>query len=303
MAAWNALPFKIGIHPINWVGEDVKEHGEHTPFEQIVDDIRSLGLTGTEMGRKFPTDPAVLKKELSSRGIRLVSWWKSVLFSDPSRLEDELRAYRNHAAFLRDMGGETISTCEVGGSLHFDPRRTPNEKEVARLDEAGWRSLADGLNRAGEIAREYGLKLAYHHHGGTVVERPEEIDRLMELTDPSLVHLLYDTGHALYGGADPLDLLRRHYGRIAYIHLKDVRRSVLEEARAEKADFVACIRKGVFTVPGDGCIDFGPIVAELLARNYEGWAMLEGEQDPALHPPLAYAANALRYIESLVAAK
>ncbi|MCR2807688.1 myo-inosose-2 dehydratase [Paenibacillus soyae] len=290
--------FQIGIHPINWVGEDVREHGEATTFETIVDDIQRLGLTGTEMGRKYPQDRALLKRELDSRGIRLVSQWKSVLFSDPAYRESELAAYRSHAEFLSEMGSTVISTAEVGGSLHFDPRRTPNEKEVLRLDEAGWRSLAEGLNAAGSIAREYGLKLTYHHHGGTVVESPEEIDRLMELTDPSLVWLLYDTGHAYYGGADPLQVLRKHYDRIAYIHLKDVRPAVLEEARAEGADFVTCIRKGVFTVPGDGCIDFAPILGELVARGYDGWAMLEGEQDPALHPPFEYARNALHYIDA-----
>lgn len=294
------LPFKLGIHPINWVGEDVKEHGADTTFEQIVDDIQKLGLTGTEMGRKYPTDINVLKKELADRGISLVSQWKSVLFSDPAYREEELEAYRKHVQFLKEMGSTVISTAEVGGSLHFDPRRTPNEKEVLRLDDAGWQSLAEGLNRAGAIAQEYGLKLTYHHHGGTVVESPKEIDRLMELTDPSLVYLLFDTGHTYYGGGDPLTVLRKHYNRIAYIHLKDIRQDVLDEARAEQVDFVTCIRKGVFTVPGDGCLDFAPIFKELLDRDYRGWAMLEGEQDPATHNAYEYASNALNYIHSLL---
>ncbi|MEK3731306.1 myo-inosose-2 dehydratase [Paenibacillus sp. FSL M8-0334] len=292
------LKMKLGIHPINWVGEDVREHGDNTTYEEIIDDIQRLGLTGTEMGRKFPKETDVLKQTLVSRGIRLVSQWKSVLFSDPAYHQSELEAYRLHAAFLHEMGSTVISTAEVGGSLHFDPRRTPNEKEVIRLDEAGWEALAEGLNAAGRIAAEYGMKLAYHHHGGTVVESPEEIDRLMALTDPSLVHLLYDTGHAYYGGADPLNLLQKHYDRIAYIHLKDVRDAVLEEARREGADFVTCIRKGVFTVPGDGCIDFAPIMALLVQREYDGWAMLEGEQDPALHPPYEYARRSLEYLKA-----
>ena len=143
------LPFKLGIHPINWVGEDVKEHGADTTFEQILDDIQALGLTGTEMGRKYPTDIAVLKRELDKRGIWPRSQWKSVLFSDPAYREEELKAYRKHAEFLKEMGSTVISTAEVGGSLHFDPRRSPNEKEVLRLDEAGWQSLAEGLEPCG----------------------------------------------------------------------------------------------------------------------------------------------------------
>ncbi|SDM82528.1 inosose dehydratase [Paenibacillus sp. yr247] len=294
------LPFKLGIHPINWVGEDVKEHGADTTFEQIVDEIQALGLTGTEMGRKYPSDPVILKAELAKRGIGLVSQWKSVLFSDPAYREEELLAYRKHVEFLKEMGSTVISTCEVGGSLHFDPRRTPNEKEVLRFDEAAWSSLAEGLNAAGAIAQEYGLKLTYHHHGGTAVEQPEEINRLMELTDPKLVYLLFDTGHAYYGGADPLTVLRNHYDRIAYIHLKDIRQDVLDQARAANADFVTCIRQGVFTVPGDGCLDFGPIFRELLARGYNGWAMLEGEQDPAVHPAYEYAKKSLDFIQTLI---
>lgn len=291
--------FKLGIHPINWVGEDVREHGDDTTFEMIVDDIAALGLTGTEMGRKFPQDRTVLKRELDARGIQLVSQWKSVLFSDPDYRKQELEDYRRHAEFLAGFGSKVISTAEVGGSLHFDPRRTPNESIVLRLDDAGWESLAEGLNQAGEIAASYGMKLAYHHHGGTVVEQPDEIDRLMAMTDPSLVFLLYDTGHAYYGGADPLELLRKHYERIAYIHLKDVRLDVLEQARQARCDFVSCIRRGVFTVPGDGCIDFAPIIGELVKRGYDGWAMLEGEQDPALHPAKEYAQQAIEYLERL----
>ncbi|MFC5650607.1 myo-inosose-2 dehydratase [Paenibacillus solisilvae] len=297
------FPFQLGIHPINWVGEDVKEHGEHTTYEQIMDDIQALGLTGTEIGRKFPTDIELLKQELSKRNIQLVSQWKSVLFSDPAYRESELEAFRAHAKFLQQMGSKVISTCEVGGSLHFDPRRTPNETEVIRLDEAGWESLAVGLNAAGKIALEYGLKLTYHHHGGTAIESPEEIDKLMALTDPEAVSLLFDSGHALYGGAEPAELLRKHYDRVAYIHLKDVRMNRLEESKALGVDFVTCIRNGVFTVPGDGNIDFRPILNELVDRKYDGWALLEGEQDPEEHPAREYAARAIEYLCSLIGEK
>lgn len=297
------MPFKLGVHPINWVGEDVKEHGENTTYEQILDDIQSVGLTGTEMGRKFPVDVNQLKEELSKRNIQLVSQWKSVLFSDPAYREQELEAFREHAKFLKDMGSKVISTCEVGGSLHFDPRRTQNESVVIRLDDDGWESLVDGLNAAGRIAREYGLKLTYHHHGGTVIESPEEIDKLMDLTDPEEVYLLFDSGHALYGGADPLSLLRKHYDRVAYVHLKDVRADKLEQMKAVRSDFVTCIREGVFTVPGDGCIDFGPIIRELVDRNYDGWALLEGEQDPAEHPAREYAEKAIQYLSAIIEQK
>lgn len=294
--------FQLGIHPINWVGEDVKEHGADTTYEQILDDIVSLGLKGTEMGRKFPKDRSQLKTELSNRGIQLVSQWKSVLFSDPAFHAEQLRDYREHALFLQDMGSTVISTCEVGGSLHFDPRRTAYETEVQRLNDEQWKWMAEGMNQAGFLAKELGLKLTYHHHGGTVVEQPDEIERLMELTDPNYVYLLFDTGHAYYGNQNPLEMLIKYDDRIAYIHLKDIRMQVLQEARAEKSDFVTCIRKGVFTVPGNGDLDFAPIMKELTRRNYRGWALLEGEQDPVRNPPFDLAKKAIEYLNSLITA-
>lgn len=290
----------LGIHPINWVGEDVREHGEQYTWQQVMDEMASLGFTGTEMSRKFPADPGVLKRELAARGFVLTSQWKSVLFTDPARRREELQAYREHARFLREMGCQVISTAEVGGSLHWDPRRTSYEKEVVRLDDEGWKHLAEGLNQAGEICREHGMYLVYHHHGGTVVERPEEIDRLMELTDPVRVFLLYDTGHACYGGCDPLALLKKHFHRIKYVHLKDVRQDVLDRARQDGADFLTAVRRGVFTVPGDGCIDFAPILRELLERDWQGWAMIEAEQDPSLANPCEYARKAIAYIQETV---
>lgn len=292
--------FRIGAHPINWVGEDVKEHGENTTFEQIVDDMRRLGLAGTEMGRKFPADFETLKRELDKRGLALVSQWKSVFFTDPARRREELESYRKHADFLSRFGAKVISTCEIGGSEQFDPRRAPGEKGVQRLDADGWRHLAEGLNEAGRIAKSLGMTLAYHHHGGTAVERPEEIDRLMELTDPGLVGLLYDTGHAVYGGADPLEVLKKHRERIVYVHLKDVRKAVLAKAREDGAGFLECIRRGVFTLPGSGDLDFKPIVSELISSGYDGWVMLEGEQDPSLYPPYEFAERALQYLNRII---
>lgn len=294
------IRFRMGAHPINWVGEDVKEHGEHTTYEQILDDMRKLGLAGTEMGRKFPKDAAVLKKELDRRGIALVSQWKAVLFTDPARRREELESYRQHAEFLHRFGARVISTCEIGGSPQFDPRRTPGQKDVRRLDEDGWRWLAEGLNEAGRIARSMGMTLAYHHHAATVVERPEEIDRLMEMTDPSLVGLLFDSGHACYGGAEPLEVLRKHRERIVYVHLKDVRKPVLAQAREDGADFLECIRRGVFTLPGSGDLDFRPILSELIDCGYDGWVMLEGEQDPSLYPPYEYVERALHYVHRII---
>ncbi|OUN00294.1 MAG: myo-inosose-2 dehydratase [Paenibacillaceae bacterium ZCTH02-B3] len=290
----------IGVHPINWVGEDVLEHGDHYTADDILRDVNRLGLKGVEMGRKFPTEPEELRRLLARYDVRLVSQWTSVLLSDLSCRDRELAKYRERALYLKEMGCEVISTAEIGGSLHWDPRRSENEKEVQRLNDRQWKVFAEGLNLAGEICRELGMKLVYHHHAGTVVERPEEIDRLMEMTDPELVFLLYDTGHAYYGGNDPLELLKKHIKRVGYVHLKDIRLPILEEARKHHWDFKTCIRNGVFTVPGTGGLEFRGILQTLLEHPYSGWAMLEGEQDPAKYNPYEYARRALDYILGLV---
>lgn len=292
---------KLGISPINWVNEDVLTLGDHYTFEDLLGDFSSLGFRATENCRKFPKDPDVLKAALAQQGIQLTSQWKGVLFSDPARRDEELKSYRQHVEFLKHMGSEHVVTCELGGSIIGDPRRQGLVNNVIPLTTGEWDHMVEGLHQAGTICRENGMKLVYHYHIGTVVERPDEIDRLMASTDPDLVHLLYDTGHAYYGGYDPLELIHKHGDRIAYVHLKDIRQSVLNRVRESSIPFQASVILGVFTVPGDGCIDFGPIFRELNDREYDGWMIIEAEQDPSIANPFQYARLSKRYIDGLIA--
>jgi inosose dehydratase len=292
--------FRIGIAPISWVNDDIPGLGDHYTQDQVLSEMSSLGYVATEMGRLFSQDPPSLKAKLEEHGVQLASKFVGVLFSDANRLEEELQSFGQWVEYLKEMGCEYVITCEMGGSMHWDPRRSPEEKGIQKLTEKEWESLVEGLHRAAHICQENGMQLVYHFHAGTVVETAEEIDRLMESTDPNLVHLLYDTGHALYGGYDPLELLKKYYNRIKYVHLKDVRRDVLEYVRKEKLDFRTAVLKGLFTVPGDGCIDFVPIFQELIKRNYNGWIIVEAEQDPAVANPYQYAKMAKEYIDATV---
>lgn len=293
--------WRFGISPINWVNEDIPELGDHFTFEQLMADFQSLGFTGTEMSRKFPSDPRELKAKLAAHGIELVSQWKGVSFSvadaGTDHRKQQLDDYRRHVEFLHEMGSRCVVTCEIAGSPHADPAYAEAGGRVRRLDEEGWKRLVDGLNEAGHICRERGMHLVYHFHAGTVIERGEEIDRLLEETDPALVHLLFDSGHALYGGTDPLNLLKKHGERVRHVHLKDVRPDVLARVQSGEIGFLEAVKAGVFTVPGDGCIDFAPIFIELERFDYEGWMIIEAEQDPSLAPPLAYAQKAVEYLK------
>lgn len=291
------LPFNLGIHPINWAGEDIQEHGDYYTHEQIMQEISSLGFTGTEMSRKFPEDPVALKKALSKYKLQLTTQWKSVFFSDPKRHEEELKAYRKHVEFLKIFGCKVVSTAEIGGSiLNQDPTRQKNERFVKRLDNDAWKYFVEGIHQAGAICKENDMSLVYHHHAGTVVEQPEEIDQFMEMTDPKLVSLLYDTGHGYYGNNNPVDLLKKFYNRIRYIHFKDVRQNVLQRSKNNQMPLIHSLQESIFTVPGLGCIDFEPILRTLIENNYKGWALIEGEQDPEKYDPYKYASKSLKYL-------
>lgn len=291
---------KLGISPINWVNEDVLELGDHYTFEELLRDFTNLGFKGTENSRKFPKETSVLKRELAEKGIQLASQWKGVLFSDPRYRDSELVSYRQHVEFLKEMGSRHVVTCELGGSIIGDPRRTRGVQEVIPLTDEEWEHMVEGLHQAGEICRENGMKLVYHYHIGTVVERPNEIQRLMETTNPALVHLLLDTGHSFYGGADPLQLYRQFSSRVAYVHLKDVRSDMLEKVRNESIPFQQAVIQGVFTVPGDGCIDFLPIFQSFAEYGYDDWMILEAEQDPGKANPYEYALKSKNYIDKIL---
>jgi len=287
---------RFGISAINWVNEDVLTLGDHYTAEEVLSQMSELGFKGTEFCRKFPRDVEKLKQLLDSKGMVLTSQWKSVHFSDPSRHAEEMRAFREHADFLKAMGCQYVVTCETGNAFE-DPAK--NTVEVRQLTDDQWKYMIEGLNEAGRYCKENGMYLVYHYHGETVVERPEEIQRLVEMSDADLVHLLYDSGHAYYGGSDPLELLKKYYDRIKYVHLKDVRREVLEWKRANGIRFREAVIKGVFTVPGDGCIDFRPIFDEFKKRNYEGWMIIEAEQDPDVANPYEYAVKTKQYIQEV----
>src|SRR5699024_5922567 len=297
MMAIETLPFNLGIHPINWVGEDVQEHGDFYTYEQVMSEISLLGFKGTEVSRKFPKDPDDLQAALDKYNLEITTQWKSVFFSDRNRHKEELKAYQEHVNFLKLFGCKIVSTAEIGGSmLNQDPTRKEDEIYVERLNDDQWKYLTEGLNQAGTIAKDNGMDLVYHHHAGTVVEQPDEIQRLMEMTDPNVVSMLYDTGHGYYGNNDPVALLDKYFNRIKYVHLTDVRQEVLDQAREEHYSIRTSLRNGISTVPGSGCLDFEPIFRMLIEKGYNRWALIEGEQNPEVYNPHEYAKESLKYL-------
>lgn len=286
----------LGIAPIGWCNDDMPELGAENNFRQTVSEMALAGFTGTEIGNKYPADPAVLKWELDLRGMRVASrWFSSFLLTKP--YEEVEAEFLKELDFLQAVGANRINVSEQSYSIQGQVE-TPvlgGAKHV--MDEAEWARFTDGLNRLGKAARARGFKLCFHHHMGTVVQTAEETGRMLLKTDPEAVFLCYDTGHFTFAGENPLSMLELYASRVGHVHLKDMRRSVVDRVKAEGWSFLKAVREGAFTVPGDGCVDFDPILKLLSEAGYEGWLLVEAEQDPAKANPLEYAMKARAFIK------
>ncbi|ANB57147.1 myo-inosose-2 dehydratase [Anoxybacillus sp. B7M1] len=285
---------KLAIAPIGWTNDDMPELGGDIPFEQCISEMALAGFIGCEVGHKYPREIEVLKKALDLRGLRIASaWFSAFLTSKP--FQETAEAFKAHRDFLYALGAKVIVVSEQGNSIQGQMEAPLFENKPVFTEEE-WSCLVDGLHRLGDLAAEKNMKIVYHHHMGTGVQTTEEIDRLMEETDPQKVSLLYDTGHLVFSGEDPLHVLNKYIHRIHHVHLKDVRMEIVHKVREGKMSFLQAVKAGVFTVPGDGAIDFQPVFAALAAAGYEGWLVVEAEQDPSVANPLEYALKARQYI-------
>ena len=286
---------KLGIAPIAWTNDDLPELGGENTFQQCVSEMALAGFTGSEVGNKYPRDPAVLKPMLELRGIEICNaWFSTFLISRPYAQTEA--TFKAHVAFLAAMGAKVVGVSEQSYSTQGLQSQPVFEGKYG-MNDAQWDALCDGLNRLGRLSlEEYGVALTFHHHMGTVVQSAAETDRLMAGTDPTYVSLLFDSGHFAYCGEDPTELVRRYTKRIKHVHLKDIRPEVVAKVRENRWSFLEGVRQGAFTIPGDGCVEFDPIFACLAESGYEGYMVVEAEQDPAKANPLEYAIRARKFI-------
>jgi inosose dehydratase len=274
---------RLGINPIGWSNDDLRELGGATPLETCLAEARSAGFDGIELGHKFPREAPVLGPILDRHHLALISGWYSahLLQRDAAA---ELDVMRPHLALLRELGCSVLILAETSNAIHGD-RAVPLSHRPALAPDA-WPVFANRLTTLADAVADEGLAIAYHHHMGTIVQSEADIDRLLATTGSNL-KLLLDTGHAMFAGADPVALARRHRTRIAHVHCKDLRPSVMAGAIRHDRSFLDSVVAGVFTVPGDGSVDFPRVLAEL--PGYDGWLVVEAEQDPERANPLAYA--------------
>jgi inosose dehydratase len=275
---------RIGINPLTWTNDDLPQLGENNSLETCLKEAKQAGYEGVELGRKFPRDAAVLGPILKHHKLDLVSGWYSARLLERS-VEDEIKALQAHATLLRSLGAKVMVFCEVSRCVHGD-RKVPLSKRP-KLAEKEWNQFCERLDRIADHLQEQGLKMAYHHHMGTLIQSEDEVDRMMDGT--SKVGLLLDSGHLTFAGGDPLRALERHAQRIVHVHCNDIRRDKLAHARELDMSFLDSVLGDVFAVPGDGSIDFAPMLEGLAKTGYRGWLVVEADQDPAKAHPLTHA--------------
>ncbi|MEZ5819138.1 MAG: myo-inosose-2 dehydratase [Hyphomicrobiaceae bacterium] len=277
------MTIRIGANPIIWSNDDLPELGGDISLERCLSEARAAGYEGMELGNKFPRSPEALRAALAPYGLAVVSGWYSTFLLERSA-EDEMAAAAAHRALLKAMGAQVFIVAECTRTVHGLIGAPLSQRPV--MTDAEWTRFLARLDTFARLLADDGLRLVYHHHIGTVVQSADEIERMMRGTSDA-VGLLLDTGHATWAGADPAALARAWRTRIGHVHVKDVRPAIAARAIAEDWSFLIAVKAGVYTVPGDGAIDFVAVLREL--GGYEGWIVVEAEQDPSQAHPGCYA--------------
>jgi inosose dehydratase len=282
----------IGINPLTWSNDDLPRLGANIPLSTCLEQAAQAGYAGVELGHKFPRAAAVLGPLLEAQGQALVSGWYSLRLLERDARAD-FAAMQPHLELLSALGSTVMVCAEVSGCVHGDMATRLSARPV--LATADWERFGTRMGELAKLMSAAGMRLAYPHPTGTVVQSQAEIDALLA-NSPDQVELLLDTGHLTIAGGDPVAVAQRYAARIAHVHCKDIRADVLARCLNQDTSFLEAVLQGVFTVPGDGCVDYPAVFAPLRAANYQGWLVVEAEQDPAIADPLTYATMGYRYL-------
>ena len=279
------MKLRLGMSPISWSNDDLPQLGGETPLEVCLSETRQAGFVGTETGGKFPKEPAALAAVLKDHDLALVSgWYSGTLISND--LDAELDRIADQLALFKAVGASVIVYGET-----FNTVQNRQEKPLTsrpRLADFDVAAYGRRLTALAEHCAAEGVPLTFHHHMGTAVETEDEIDAVMKATGEA-VGLLLDTGHLVFAGGDNASVISKHGARINHVHTKDIRGDILPTIDRDRESFLDCVLRGVFTVPGDGMIDYDDVMQRLYDVGYEGWVIIEAEQDPAKANPLEYA--------------
>lgn len=288
---------KIGVNPISWFNDDLTSLGAETPLSVALSEGQEIGFKGFELGNKFPKDKAELKATLDQYGFECVSGWYSGFLGHDS-VEAEIDRVAPYLDKMLYNNSHVMVYGECAGTIQGDRSKPLYMRPKFRNDDE-WQTYADKLTRFADWLLARGMRLGYHHHMGAFVETPADVDTLMRLTGDS-VGLLFDTGHMTFAGGDALTELKKHIHRVCHVHCKDVRPHVIKLARNRNWAFLDAVLNGAFTVPGDGAINFAPILQTLAEHGYKGWLVIEAEQDPVVAPSYQYVKKGFTTLDQLV---
>lgn len=287
----------VGANPIIWSNDDFDDLAGDVPLDTILHEMREAGFSGTELGHAYPRTPAALAAALAHHDLRLVSGWHSTHLASGA-LSDEEEGFRRHLSLLKTLGARVAIVAECTRCIHGDRHAALGFGETPgpRLTEAEWPKLVAGMKHLAAVAAAEEMRISYHHHMGTVIQSEADLERL--LAGVPEISLLLDAGHLAFAGIDPVALAHRHAQRITHVHLKSVRPEVAERVRREGWSFHRAVAGGVFTVAGDGCVDYPAIFRILAAADYRGWLVVEAEEDPVKVPALPKARAARAYVRA-----
>lgn len=290
------MTIRWGVSPIAWCNDDMRELGGDTTLDELLADVRDIGFDGVELGNKFPRDPELLAPIMANYGLDIVGGWYSsnLLVRDA---DAEIEALSKHLALLEYMDSSVFILAETSNAVHCDRYGSRLDTHPV-LPAADWKQFGERLNTVARFINDRGLRFAYHHHLGTVVETKDELERFFDATGDH-VGLVLDTGHALFGGIEPVDVIKARPERVAHVHCKDVRTAKYDEFRASGTSFLNGVVGGMFTAPGDGDYDYAPFMRALADMHYSGWIVIEAEQDPAIANPREYSQLGLDTLKRL----
>ena len=292
------MTVKLGINPIGWTNDCMHWLGDFITLERCLAEVKQAGFSGVELGRKFPRQAAQLGPLLEAHDLQLVSgWYSAELLTRDAKAE--IAAMREHLALLAGLGSPVMvfaeTTREIINNVGAPASARPKIESAAE-----WKRLGQRFTAVADHLQAKGVRMAVHHHMGTVIQTAEEVDRLMENTGPA-VGLLLDTGHMTFAGGDPLAVAKRHGDRIVHVHCKDIRRYALAACQGRDVSFSQAVLEGLFTAPGDGMVDYPGLFKILAAARYSGWLVQEAEQDPRIAHPLTYASLGCAHLKKLCA--
>ncbi len=287
---------QLGVSPLSWTNDVLLDLGDNIPLKTCLNQAASAGYQGIELGRKFPRTTAELAPLLKEVNLRLASGWHSGFLADRS-VAEEVAAVQPHAALLKALGAKVMVYGECGKM----PGSNPLDEPLSLSPVLSCVNIDDYARKVSEFAnillREFGLKLAYHHHLMMLVEQHDELQEFLAKTSDN-VGLVLDSGHAFAGGVNLAQTIERFGHRVVHIHLKDVRPDVLRQVQQDDLSFNDAVRAGLFTVPGEGCIDYAPLIEFVATSGYQGWLIVEAEQDPQKEEPFAAVSRAFRWAQN-----